>query len=226
MTYYQQVAWQLAKTTATVTPTGEPVENIADTITATIDSNPSTYNVQATDKANQYSLQIHVYEATPIVSPSKAMQVDWMTTGENVTLTPAGETIVLIDPATLSTETQYCTIEELYRWFGSENVNVWADKNNLRDTEEITNAIIDSIVIASSRVNALMRDKYYAIPFSPIPAEIMQATRLMAGYELHASRGIEDSDGTIKAAKMEANSIIKQILAGQILFDLPTNQRA
>ena len=219
---YQQIAWQTVQTAATNDGDSSPATGIENTITGEIGGQPQPYPTKERDDVpGTYQREMAPFELT-----SASVTLDWLTTSPAVTLNPATVVMSLTDPATLSTETQYCTVLQLYQYFGSENVNKWADKNDYRIIDEIAQAIIDAIVNVSSRVNALMRDKYYDVPFSPIPYEIMHTTRLMAGYELHAARGIEDSDSTIEAAAKEANLIIKQILAGQILFDLPTNQRA
>lgn len=220
--YYQTIAWQTAETVATNDADSSPATGIESTITAQINSQTQPYPTEETAVSGTYSRQLASYEITGV----NQITVAWLTTTAGVTLTPISSTLTLIDPATLSNQIQYCTVCQLYQYFGSDNVNKWADKNNHKITEEIAPVIIDAIATASSRINALMRDKYYEIPFYPAPYEIMHACRLMAGYELHAARGIEDDDATIQAAAKEAKMIIKQILAGQILFDLPTAQRS
>ena len=132
-------------------------------------------------------------------------------------------------------QTLYCESSDVRIYFGSLNVDRWADLNNSQDPLEIEAAIESAIEYASSFVDSQLRGRPYGVPFlltdpdtgeDILPLEIRDITRKLAGYRLHYARGMEDADPTIHAAHTDALKQIKQIISGQMIFDLPSSRRA
>ena len=131
--------------------------------------------------------------------------------------------VTLTDPATLDAGDQYCEVFDIYLKFGSENVNKWADLNNLRNTEEIARTIINQIVLSTDYIDTMLTGFFDTIPFAaPYPPQIVDACRINAGVNLQLARGIEDDDTTFDNLRMKADTMLKRILAGQIRLGLAT----
>lgn len=213
MAKYNEIGWQLVDINPTITEKGDPAIGIE--ITATVDGITSVFQVKEIGDG-LYQLELSTKE---VPLSSATIELVYSTTTWGITIDP--ETISLKDPASLSTEPQYCTVSQLYQRFGADNINKWADLNNERDTDEITNNIIDAIVTTSADMTDQFRDKRYQVPFAdPIPYSIMQATRLQAGYNLSTARGmVEDDDTALQNAEKEAQTTVKRIHAGQIRLD-------
>ena len=210
---YAQVAWQYVSFEGTVS--GTPTDGL--TITSYVDGVKASYQPYQADgdPVGTYRNDLAPYEITNKTS------FEFTATVEEAGGAVDPFTVNLVDPATLSAEIQYCTVYDVYLLFGSENVNKWADINNLRNTEEIARAIIDQIVNASDYVDTKMRAKYYGVPFvNPYPRQINEITRIETGTNLQTNRGIEDEDTTFDGLRTKAETMIRGILAGQIRLDL------
>ena len=126
MPYYQQLAGQIVSTRAEAKSDQSPVSGIAATITLTIAGTSSKHPAyESNEQPGLYSVKLDTTEVN-----AESLAIAWTTTDTDSNLVPTGDTLTLIDPSTLIESVQYCTIADVYRYFGSDNVNKWADKNN------------------------------------------------------------------------------------------------
>ena len=168
----------------------------------------------------KYSILFEPYEIRDPTETSFTLIYSYYGTDPNVNV-PNPRDLNVTDPALLNTDTpQYCTVYELYTRFGYDNVNKWADMGNVQDINQISQKIIDEIVVASRNTDGRLRYRYNDIPFSdPYPNQVMNLTRLEAGVNLHDARGIEDTDNTLQPARNEAENLIRQIASGVLILD-------
>ena len=219
MPTYQQLDWQQITVTALDGTTPTPGLTVSAAVTSHLIgggtlTDPFTNSFEDNGDGT-YTANLEPFEVTGV----ERIEITF-TTGGAATIAP--EDITLVDPSTLSTETQYHTVEDLYSRFGSENINKWADMNNLRKPREIATRIIDAIVTASNYVESRLRQRYNSLPFDPIPWDIRNLTRLRTGYVLYGARGIEDENDEVSSANTEFRKTLQEILRGQLRIDAPT----
>lgn len=216
---FSELGWQTHD--FPVTLAAAPAIGFADQIKIDNFSVRLVNDVTETDTPGTYIIEFEPFEING--SASVSLEYVNLDLGDALVFPADPVVISLTDPATLSTEIQYCTIFELYTRFGYENVNKWADMGNDREINSIAQKIIDEIVVDSRNTDGRLRGRYNDIPFvEPFPIPIVNLTRLTAGVALYGSRGIEDDNDRLNSARMEADKLLREIASGVLILDLPS----
>jgi len=94
----------------------------------------------------------------------------------------------------LETIDRYSSKAELDNLFGINNVNIWADLDNTKNSTAKRARMIAMMVKADSIIDAKLRDGPYKVPFvPPYPRTIINLSTRLAGFLLYEHRGITDS---------------------------------
>ena len=220
-TIYSQLDWQAFPFNAS-TLVGGPVLGAEDQIKAFDSLVPFYYAIttESDDTAGLYQQRL-----LPTEIPAAKTQLDVTYERPVGWNAPLPEIIPLVDPATLIAGTQYCQVQDLYRRFGSENVNKWSDLNNIRNADEIALTIITAIVDVSAMIDDVFRIGRYVVPFSPVPTMIKEVATLKAGYQLFSNRGIDDKDLSMEKVFQKSETMIRSIVGGQVQLDAPGTDR-
>lgn len=117
----------------------------------------------------------------------------------------------------------YCVRTDLENEFGATNIAKWADPDNDEVEEDIEARIEWAIGKAANRINDMLRQCRYTVPFSDYPnapQTIREVNSTLAGVLLYRSpRGLidgEDMDDRIKSMEDEALKTISKIQSCQI----------
>ena len=88
----------------------------------------------------------------------------------------------------------YSTRADTELVYGSENVQKWADINNLQDRDEITDRVAWAIEQAYDDINARLKNCKYTVPFaSPYDPIVVDLSARQVGIVLYDSRMLVDS---------------------------------
>lgn len=94
----------------------------------------------------------------------------------------------------LQTDLRYTSKPLLVGFYGSRNIDLWADLDNDKDAGKIRTRIIQMMIKADSIINSRLRDGPYPIPFiTPFPRTIENLSTRLAGALLFEHRGVTDS---------------------------------
>jgi len=92
----------------------------------------------------------------------------------------------------------YCEDTHIQDIFGTQNVEKWADLNNLEDADEIADRIDRAIAAAGDYIDDWMRGSPYKVPLEDpdgnVPDSVVDLAARYAGVWLYECRGIENFD--------------------------------
>ncbi len=113
----------------------------------------------------------------------------------------------------------YIVRSDVETYFGAGNVETWADLDNDGVEATISARITTALADAESFVNAYLGGGVYDVPFVTVPTEVKRATALLAGIDLHGSRGIDDTEGEktpIERRRDEAMALLDMVRTGTL----------
>lgn len=121
----------------------------------------------------------------------------------------------------------YATKDDIIAIFGEENVNKWANIDNLPDGAPLTAHIIArcawALALAAAKIDDTLDGCDYTIPFTATyPLQIVDANARLAGVLLYDSRGIVDADEAgnaihaLKPHEDKVRALLQQIKSGKI----------
>lgn len=90
----------------------------------------------------------------------------------------------------------YATRSNVEDIYGNVNVRAWADINNNGIEAEITARIDWALALADTKLNAMLKGGPYTVPFTTVPALIVELAARQTGVLLYDSRGHQDAGAT------------------------------
>lgn len=111
----------------------------------------------------------------------------------------------------------YCTQTDLEIVFGAENINKWADADNLEDNGDILARIAWAIEDAQSDIDSRLSVRF-TTPLETVPTLIKMLCTKLAGVKLYEfPRGIADGEESqdFSAMKQEVDETLSKILNDQ-----------
>lgn len=110
-----------------------------------------------------------------------------------VITTNDGTTVTSSDCGTCAS---YASPAAIYNIFGTDNVNQWADLDNLGNTDTIAGRLAWSLCLATNEIEARLLGGVYVVPFvAPVPCLIQDLVARLAGCLLYDARRIADLEG-------------------------------
>lgn len=194
---------------ATVTITNNTEEDIYIIYPS---SSQSGFVIQEFASQTLEPLDTLVFTVTPIDEPQ----------GTYLRSFTLGTFILKVSTVVEETEFIYTSRTILERYFGKENIRIWADLNGNEDDNEIELVVFQAGSDASRILDSMLATSYYSVPFeSPCPRLIQYLTSLKAGCMLYSTRGlgIESLDKLIHNREKEFLSYLDSINTGRILLE-------
>lgn len=116
----------------------------------------------------------------------------------------------------------YTSRSSLDSFWGSANIDKWADKNNTEDADEISTAVDLAIATAEQEIHDQLRDGPYTLPLTGIGTNALKTAQhwatVLAGEYLYASRGLpgkESKEGShVRAEAKRVRHQMREVLAG------------
>ncbi len=118
----------------------------------------------------------------------------------------------------------YSTESDMDLFFGSANIDEWADIDNDDNATTIANRKTEAIAVADDTIDDVLRTTALSgsLPLSTVPTRIKDLSRKLAGLWLYESRGAfdEDSEGNPIHRWMwldkKCNQVLDDIRTGNI----------